>query len=128
MEADLTWLREDVNRLRNDNALYRRECMALRSDPHYIEVVARKELGMKRSGEITNIQPASPTKSQNRFSLNVSSPPSNASSKILPRIKRLLDHKPIIRSILWVLGWAMTGSAFVFEIPAGGVRKRRIKR
>ena len=52
VRADLARTREETAILRERNAELRREIHALRSQPGFIEDIARRELGMVRPGEL----------------------------------------------------------------------------
>jgi len=52
MKAQYTALTEEIAKLKQDNAKLTREVHALRSDPAYLERIARDKLGLARPGEI----------------------------------------------------------------------------
>ena len=57
-------LTQELQRLQETNAALRKEITALRSDPHYIEGIARRELGMVKKDElIYQFSPQSPASS-----------------------------------------------------------------
>jgi cell division protein FtsB len=52
MKAQYTALTEEIARLKQDNAKLTKDVRALRSDPAYVERIARDKLGLARQGEI----------------------------------------------------------------------------
>jgi len=52
MEAQYKALTQDIAKLKQDNAKMAREVRALKTDPNYIEQIARDKLGLARQGEI----------------------------------------------------------------------------
>ena len=52
MEAQYRALTQDIAMLKQDNAKLAREVRALKTDPNYIELIARDKLGLARPGEI----------------------------------------------------------------------------
>ncbi|HEY6012334.1 MAG TPA: septum formation initiator family protein [Nitrospirota bacterium] len=52
MKAQYHALTEDIARLKQDNAKLTKDVRALRSDPAYVERIARDKLGLARPGEI----------------------------------------------------------------------------
>jgi len=52
MKAQYTSLNEEIAKLKQDNTKLVREVHALRSDPAYLERIARDKLGLARPGEI----------------------------------------------------------------------------
>ena len=45
-------LKEDINRLEDENRRLKKEAGALKSDPEHIEKLARERLGLVKEGEI----------------------------------------------------------------------------
>jgi len=52
MKSHYNALNEEIDRLKQDNAKLSKEVYSLRSDPAYLERVARDKLGLARQGEI----------------------------------------------------------------------------
>jgi cell division protein FtsB len=52
MKAQYTTLTEDIAKLKQDNAKLVKDVHALRSDPAYLERIARDKLGLARQGEL----------------------------------------------------------------------------
>jgi cell division protein FtsB len=52
MSAHARSLRSEIDHLKKDNARLSQEVSALRSDPAYIERVARDKIGLARPGEV----------------------------------------------------------------------------
>jgi cell division protein FtsB len=52
MKAQYTTLNEEIAKLKRDNAKLGKDVHALRSDPAYLERIARDKLGLARPGEI----------------------------------------------------------------------------
>lgn len=52
MKAQYTALTEEITRLKLENARLTKDVRALRSDPAYVERIARDKLGLARQGEI----------------------------------------------------------------------------
>jgi len=52
LHREISRLKEETDRLARENQALREEIRRLKSDPAYIEEVARKELGMIRENEI----------------------------------------------------------------------------
>ncbi len=52
MKAQYNTLKDEIAKLRSDNARLTGEVGALRSDPAYLERIARDKLGLARPGEI----------------------------------------------------------------------------
>jgi cell division protein FtsB len=52
MKAQYNTLTEEIVRLKQDNAKLAKDVRALRSDPAYLERIARDKLGLARQGEI----------------------------------------------------------------------------
>jgi cell division protein FtsB len=52
LRAQLAETLEDTETLRRENAQFRRDCEALRSDPSAIEDIARDEMGMVHDNEL----------------------------------------------------------------------------
>jgi len=62
MHAQFSSLSEDIAKLRQDNVRLMRDVHSLKTDPAYIERIARDKLGLARPGEIVYYygEPASP--------------------------------------------------------------------
>jgi cell division protein FtsB len=52
MKAQYNALTEEISRLKQDNVKLTKDVRALRSDPAYVERIARDKLGLARPGEI----------------------------------------------------------------------------
>jgi cell division protein FtsL len=52
MKAQYQALNDDIMKLKQDNAKLQKEVNALRTDPAYVERIARDKLGLARPGEI----------------------------------------------------------------------------
>jgi len=52
MKSQCNALAEDIGKLKQDNARLRKDVYALKSDPAYLERIARDKLGLARPGEI----------------------------------------------------------------------------
>jgi len=52
MKSQYNALAEDIGKLKQDNTRLRKDVYALKSDPAYLERIARDKLGLARPGEI----------------------------------------------------------------------------
>ncbi|MBI5181411.1 MAG: septum formation initiator family protein [Nitrospirae bacterium] len=51
MRATHNQLKEDISRLEDENRRFKKDAEALKSDPEYIEKLARERLGLVKEGE-----------------------------------------------------------------------------